>query len=1291
MNSPFPLRRRFLFSVALLLALAGWKVILANLAPGPRSSPAAVTVASLPSDATFPRATADAQVKHQNVTLQALPQAEQESLWAALSAARRKVQTLTVDEAAMEQNLGVRCFATNPGQQISARFLDGAVRIESGRGGAWAGTLSLAQSGEKSQPAPSGTCVDYRRADGVTEWFENKPEGIEHGFSLAQRPPSASPDEVRVVLTLHGLTARDDGYGGEALEFVDPATGTAVLRYSALKAWDATGRVVPARMEGAGNRVRLLLADAGAIYPVTIDPLITSQEAKLGPEFTGDGAGGDNFGKSVALAGDTALVGAYGDYTAAGGHAGSAYVFVRSGELWTLQAKLTAGDAATGDYFGKSVALSGDTALVGAVFDGTAGGPIAGSTYVFVRSGTAWSQQAKLTAGNSLIDARFGSAVALEGDTALVGANGDDPTAGYYVGSAYVFVRTGTAWNQQAKLTAGDAATYDGFGSSVALAGDTVLVGSPRARSVAAGQAGSAYVFVRSGTGWSQQAKLMADDAAPNDGFGNSVALSGDTALAGSSADDTAAGNDAGSAYVFVRSGSVWSQQAKLTSSDAASGDSFGISVVLSGETALAGAYSDDTADAVDAGSAYVFVRTGTAWSQQSKLTAGDATSGDSFGNAIALSSDTVLIGAIVADTTAGTDAGSAYVFRRSGSVWSQQAKLTAGDAASGDRFGAAVALSGETALVGAFLDYTAAGKEAGNAYVFVRSGTAWSQQAKLTAGDPSARDRFGNSVALAGDTALIGSVYDESSGVYSAGSVYVFVRSGPAWSQQAKLTAADAAQFDYFGSSVALSSDTALVGATGTDTATLSSAGSAYVFVRSGTAWSQQAKLTANAAASVNFFGNSVALSGNTALVGAYAQSPNRDSPGSAYVFIRSGPGWSQQAKLTAADAAPDDWFGNSVALSGNTALVGSPASDRAGVGSNTGSAYVFVRNGSVWSQQTKLTAGDAAGFDYFGNSVALSGNTALIGAPRDSTEAGNWAGSAYVFERSGTAWSQQAKVTAGDAAADDLFGSSVALSGDTLLVGAVDDDTAHPVTGDPRFGHGSVYVFRLLPPAAPLPVLHEATGLTATGATLNGTVNPNGVVTTARFEYGLSASYGSTASVALSPAGGAASQSVSAVLSGLAPRTIYHYRLSATNSLGAAATADSIFTTLSPLEAWRQQHFGTTADAGPAASTADPDGDGLVNLLEYATLLNPAAPAPLGSTLALNGGMLAFTFPRNKAATDASISVKWTDDLTAGSWSSAGVTETLLSDDGTLQIVRATLPRGAARRFVLLEVSMP
>jgi hypothetical protein len=340
----------------------------------------------------------------------------------------------------------------------------------------------------------------------------------------------------------------------------------------------------------------------------------------------------------------------------------------------------------------------------------------------------------------------------------------------------------------------------------------------------------------------------------------------------------------------------------------------------------------------------------------------------DALGRSVALSGDTAVVGASWTDMFTGA----AYVFSRSGPVWSQTATLAVSGGARGDSLGHSVALSGDTAIVGAY------GKNSntGVAYVFTRSGLVWSQTATLSASGGAASDSFGASVALSGDTAIVGAPARNS----NTGAAYVFTRSGSVWSQTATLTASSGAPGDLLGYSVALEGDTAIAGSYGKN----SNTGAAYVFTRSGSVWSQTATLTAAGGAAGDRLGYSVALSVDTAVVGAYGKNSNT---GAAYVFTRSGPLWSQTATLT---AAAGSLLGYSVALSGDTAIAGSYANNR-----SRGAAYVFTRSGAVWSQTATLTVSGAATGDMLGYSVALSGVTAIAGAPGRN----GYTGAAYIF----------------------------------------------------------------------------------------------------------------------------------------------------------------------------------------------------------------------------------------------------------------------------------------------------
>ena len=384
---------------------------------------------------------------------------------------------------------------------------------------------------------------------------------------------------------------------------------------------------------------------------------------------------------------------------------------------------------------------------------------------------------------------------------------------------------------------------------------------------------------------------------------------------------------------------------------------------------------------------------------------------------------------------------------------WIEETKLTAYDAAANDYYGGAVAIDGDTALVGAWGDEDW-GARTGSAYVYVRTGSTWNLQAKLFGISATVGDKFGEAVALSGDVAVIGAWGDDTGGI-QAGAAYVFERVGTAWIQREKLLAGDPAETDFFGGEVAIGGDWILVGATGAAEPYYRS-GAVYTYERNGASWDFKGKFSQSNPGNSAYFGTSISIDGDQALIGASGQGTG----GRAYIFQRAGDVWTQQAILGAGDLTPWSWFGVGVALSGDIALVGAFGDMTAG--SQSGAAYVFTGSGASWTPQEKLMPSDGAAYDYFGLRVALDGERAVIGSDgdTDSCPGGDCrSGSAYVYTRSGTRWSEVAKLRPGDAVADAEFGSSVAIDDETILIGA---------TGDPHAGPkaGSAYVFGLLPP---------------------------------------------------------------------------------------------------------------------------------------------------------------------------------------------------------------------------------
>ncbi|HVL82345.1 MAG TPA: Ig-like domain-containing protein, partial [Actinomycetota bacterium] len=375
------------------------------------------------------------------------------------------------------------------------------------------------------------------------------------------------------------------------------------------------------------------------------------------------------------------------------------------------------------------------------------------------------------------------------------------------------------------------------------------------------------------------------------------------------------------------------------------------------------------------------------------------------------------------------------------------QAKHLAPAPAASDFFGHAVAASGERVVVGVPGDDDR-GSSSGSAHVFRRTGKTWAHEAKLVASDGAAGDLLGSSVGLSGDLAVVGARGDDDMGTDS-GSAYVFRRSGTTWTQEAKLTAADGAAFDHLGAAVAASGDTVVLGAPEDDDDG-SSSGSVYVFGRSGGQWTQETKLTPGSGSTADRFGSALAVSGDDLVVGVPGDDVKGANAGAAQVFGRTGSSWSRRASLRAPDGAASDGFGTSVALSSTTAVIGAPGDDDRGV--DSGSAHVFFGFGGLWGHEAKLLAGDGAHLDLFGHSVAASGERAVVGAPGDDGERG----AAYSFVRSPTRWVEETKITAPSRSQSDIVGVSVALSGDNVTIGASRDDAG-------ATDAGAAYTFRV------------------------------------------------------------------------------------------------------------------------------------------------------------------------------------------------------------------------------------
>lgn len=399
--------------------------------------------------------------------------------------------------------------------------------------------------------------------------------------------------------------------------------------------------------------------------------------------------------------------------------------------------RLTASDGARRDSFGGAISLYGDVLVVGASFDGDRG-TWSGSAYVFRRRGERWIEEQKLTASDGAAYDHFGNAVSVADGLLVVGALRHD-ARGADSGAAYVFRRTASGWIEEQKLAASDGAIADTFGYSVATDGTTIVVGA-RGHDHGDFDAGAAYVFRQDGAGWIETQKLTSDAPARGQVFGTSVSVDGDTLVVGAVGDDPLGMENAGAAYVFRRGAAGWGLEQRLVASDRAPYDLFGL-VSIDGDTIVVGARGSDSRGS-GSGSAYVFRRYGSVWIQLQRLTASDGAAGDGFGTC-AIHAGHVVVGAI-GDDDRGSSSGSAYVFRPRGPFyWAEDAKLVAPDGRAGDRFGQSVTLHGDLVAVGAHLDSS---PEANSGSVWVHGGTGYGQHGDLLA-TLTVTDDAGNSV----------------------------------------------------------------------------------------------------------------------------------------------------------------------------------------------------------------------------------------------------------------------------------------------------------------------------------------------------------------------------------------------------------------------------------------------------------------------------------------------------------------------------------------------------------------
>ncbi len=853
------------------------------------------------------------------------------------------------------------------------------------------------------KPITHGNRVEYPRDAVLTEWYINRPTGLEQGFTLLSPPERSADESGKLVFefAVSGELNPECLNDGKSISFVKN-DGQSVLSYSKLYAFDANDDEIPATMILRDGKLLLEIEDERAVYPITIDPVVQS-ETKLVAGVNDDyntminnTSYSEDYGNSVSISGDTVVVGNPQDDDG-GDDNGSAYVYIKVGMGWVQQAKLLASQPYDGGMFGVDVAISGDTIVIGAKYsyghtDPETGRWNDGLVYVFERSGTEWSEQAILMEE----EYSFGTSVSISGDTIAVGVNPSSyteeenwPDDSLPPGSAYVYVRNGNNWNKQATFTTTASPIRDLYAMDVSIAGNTLVVGAP-SDDENIDDGGAAYVYTRSGESWSQQTKLIPADPTEGKDFGCSVSVCDDTIVVGAFHDEIGQ-NFTGSVYVFTRSGEMWSQQDKVTTTNANQNVRFGHSVAVSGDTVLVGAVCEEHITPYTVGSAYVFTRNGNTWTLQQQLSDFQTSGGSSsfFGHCVAVDGDQAVVAKKVS---------AVGVFERNGSSWKQMDTLIDGGHYESNR--GRVSLSGNTLAIGA--GYDGADQYSGAVYIYVKEGNQWNLQSILQPSDAQQNAHFGYSVSLDGDTLLVSSLDSGYSYLESyTGAAYIFVRNNGVWTQQTKLGSGNGG----YGYSISLSGDTAVVGQPYSN----NQKGCVYVYSRNGSSWSQQAELTPSSGI-YGRVGKKVALSGNTLAVNG------------CYIFERSGNSWSQQVRISEINYS-------NIAMSGDIL-----------VGLVEDVFYLYERNGNDWIQQSALIDTNDEP-EYLGScDISISGDALLIGAPYNDDAATN-AGSVYLFANSGNGWSLVEKFTASDTTTNPTggplsFGVHVSLLGETAAI---------------------------------------------------------------------------------------------------------------------------------------------------------------------------------------------------------------------------------------------------------------
>lgn len=682
-----------------------------------------------------------------------------------------------------------------------------------------------------------------------------------------------------------------------------------------------------------------------------------------------DGIPGDDAGRTVAVWNDTAVVGVPSDNVGNGSSEGSAYVYRRVGTEWQLVQKLVAEEGVGLDRFGWSVAISGNSIVVGAIEHDTEPYQDEGAAFVFVEQDGVWRQQQRLVKSDPVADERFGWAVAIDGDTIVVGTP-ISTVNGVSQGSALVFERAGATWTQRAMLDPVEPEANMGFGFSVAVSGPSIVVGAYLDSINGVIEQGSVTVYQKAGDTWAVQQTLIAPDGAQNDRFGRSVALSGDLVAIGASTDTI---NEQrpyqGSAYLFGRIGQGWSMRQKLIAPDGAIYDNFGHSVAIGGQRVVVGSPSEIGSAP---GAAYVFAPVGASWFLESRLQRSSNQPDEQFGFSVAATDGWVLSGTPLQRSVRSPGMqGFAHSFSRQGSQWVQRPVLGGGLGSSHSLFGSSVALSADAAAVGAPFEPNATLRNDNCVVVFERDGAHWRAPQILEPPDTEFPSRFGESVAIGGDLLVVGSPLQRGGG-FSRGAVHAYLRINGVWEFAGLIPSPEPANSDHFGAQVAVVGNHVLVTAPSQNLSPDGRPGAVFVFERTGSSFPFRQKLQSGDADGYSRFGSSMSVQGDTAAIGAMGERV-------VHVFERAGDVWQFRQKLMPDGPTFQD-FGSTLAVSGDKIAVGHPSAVIPEDFFSRGNVDIFVKSGGTWTRQARLQAPPGTS-QSFGLKVALTGQLLVIG----------------------------------------------------------------------------------------------------------------------------------------------------------------------------------------------------------------------------------------------------------------------------------------------------------------------